>query len=186
MAALATIPNDPRTDAPLRAHSISEEELSAIVRCGRISPSVRPVALQPEPFPAAPVKFPRAVPANSVEHIQQVAARDLAERPAVTAAPTGRRSVQEMSNKQIVSEVYNLHDAFQELSARYEKAGGREERSALRDQMRPVVQCESELREGYLGRITQEIRRDAVEPRVGESRRVMGPRMEVAGIAAAR
>jgi|GEM_PF-4636615 len=148
-------------------------------------------ALNAQLLPVAPVKVSRpvpaaAVPANTVERVQQVAARHSAEQAVENAAPTVRRNVPEMSNRQILSEVSNLHNAFQQLSARYEKAGTLEERAALRDQMRPIVNREGELREGYLGRITQEIRRDGATPRVGESRRILEPRIDVADLAVAR
>jgi hypothetical protein len=57
----------------------------------------------------------------------------------------------EMTKPEIVVEARELHAHFQQLYERFEQAAG-SERAQLREEMKPLVTRENELREEYTGR----------------------------------
>jgi hypothetical protein len=98
-------------------------------------------------------------------------------RAAVEAEINGRRNIEaqskpvtELSNKEIITEVRALHARFDQLSAEY-KQSAPAQREHLRDEMKPIMTRENELRQEYTGRAAQaqELSRDQV-PEVAYSR----------------
>ncbi len=86
-----------------------------------------------------------------------------------TTAPAQERTVQQelkpvaqLSTPEIVSEARDLHAHFQQLYECYEQAPP-SQRAEIREEMKPVVNRERELREEYTGRLGPEISRDQVE-----------------------
>jgi hypothetical protein len=74
----------------------------------------------------------------------------------------------ELTNKEIVNEARQLHDRFQQLAERYE-SGTAGQKAEVREEMRPVVERERELRAEYTGRLQPEVTRDRVPdtPQIG-------------------
>jgi dsDNA-specific endonuclease/ATPase MutS2 len=75
----------------------------------------------------------------------------------------------QLSNGEIVTEVRELHVRFEQLSEEYKHSAG-SERQHVREEMKPVVARENELRQEYLGRAAQELSRDRVPDPVAYSR----------------
>ena len=93
------------------------------------------------------------------------------------AAKAPERSIQdlkspsEMTKPEIVAEARDLHAHFTELMQRFEQTPAGPERSHLRDEMKPLVLRENELREEYTGRVKAEMTQDRVpEQSIGYGR----------------
>jgi hypothetical protein len=93
------------------------------------------------------------------------------------AAKAPERSIQdvkppsEMTKPEIVAEARDLHAHFKELMQRFEQTPAGPERSHLRDEMKPLVLRENELREEYTGRVKAEMTQDRVpEQSIGYGR----------------
>jgi hypothetical protein len=93
------------------------------------------------------------------------------------AAKSPERSIQdlkppsEMTKPEIVAEARDLHAHFTELMQRFEETPAGPERSHLRDEMKPLVLRENELREEYTGRVKAEMTQDRVpEQSIGYGR----------------
>jgi len=93
------------------------------------------------------------------------------ELPAISEAEYYRRSaeaagrdirpVEEMTNREIVSEARELHAHFRGLAERYEKAPAME-KAEIREEMAPLVNRENELRQEFTGRLNPEMKQDRV------------------------
>jgi hypothetical protein len=62
----------------------------------------------------------------------------------------------EMTKPEIVTEARDIHAQFVQMMERYEQTSGTE-RSQLREEMKPLVTRENELREKYTGRVKVEM-----------------------------
>jgi predicted nucleic acid-binding Zn-ribbon protein len=67
----------------------------------------------------------------------------------------------QMSDKALVAEVRELHEKFATLSNEYEQ-GPPARRAEIRNEMKPLVNRERELREEFAGRLSSEFTQDRV------------------------
>jgi hypothetical protein len=67
----------------------------------------------------------------------------------------------ELTKREIVTEARELHAHFQQLMERFEQAPAGQ-KAEIRDEMKPLVTRENELREEYTGRVKAEISQDRV------------------------
>jgi hypothetical protein len=86
------------------------------------------------------------------------------------------RSVQDLkpptdlTKTEIVTEARDLHAHFQQLMERFEQSSGAD-RLQIREEMKPLVTRENELREEYTGRVKAELSQDRVpEQSIGYGR----------------
>ena len=97
----------------------------------------------------------------------------LIESGTVTANPQ-ERSIQdlkppaEMTKAEIVLEARELHAHFSDLATRFEQMAPGPEKTQIRDEMKPLVMRENELREEYTGRVKAEVSREVSQDRVPE------------------
>jgi len=76
----------------------------------------------------------------------------------------------ELTKQEIVGEARELHAHFQQLMERFDQAPAAQ-RAEIRDEMKPVVIRENELREEYTGRVKAEMSQDRVpEQSIGYGR----------------
>ena len=74
----------------------------------------------------------------------------------------------ELTKQEIVTEARELHAHFSEMMSRFETMQSGPERAQLRDEMKPLVTRENELREEYTGRVKAEVSREVSQDRVPE------------------
>jgi len=76
----------------------------------------------------------------------------------------------ELTKQEIVTEARDLHAHFQQLLGRFDQAPAGQ-RAEIREEMKPLVTRENELREEYTGRLKAELSQDRVpEQNIGYGR----------------
>jgi hypothetical protein len=76
----------------------------------------------------------------------------------------------ELTKQEIVSEARELHAHFQQLMDRFDQAPAGQ-KAEIREEMKPVVTRDNELREEYTGRVKAELSQDRVpEQNIGFAR----------------
>ena len=74
----------------------------------------------------------------------------------------------ELTRSEIVTEARELHAHFSEMISRFDTMPPGPERTQLRDEMKPLVSRENELREEYTGRVKAEVSREVSQDRLPE------------------
>jgi len=77
------------------------------------------------------------------------------------------RPASEMTKEKIVGEARELHAHCKQLHDRFETSNG-PEKLRIREEMKPLVTRENELREEYTGRVKAEVSREVCQDRVPE------------------
>ncbi len=74
----------------------------------------------------------------------------------------------ELTKREIVTEARELHARFSGMIERFENMQPGPERTQLREEMKPLVTRENELREEYTGRVKAEVNREVSQDHVPE------------------
>jgi hypothetical protein len=79
------------------------------------------------------------------------------------------KPVNHLSNEEIVREAQEIHSRFANLSEQYNEAPAGQ-RTEIREEMKPLVNRERELRQEYTGRTSQELALDRAPEEISYSR----------------